>query len=136
MLKKKLNFCLSINIKKHQPFKLKNTLQLGSLKEDIFLLSSLIGSSVIRIFIKSRHLNSQIEKHDLLLILEFFKKLSKIKINYLNEIATYDVPTSKARFTLNYILSSLTNGALLVLNVKIGELDLVDSLVPLFKAAG
>lgn len=135
MFLKKLNFFVTLNSKKYKNRSLEKTPQVENLKKDLYLISSLCSTNWVRFFIKNRHVNAQLDKNDLLNVVEILKKTSKTQINYLNEISTYDVPSSQARFTLNYIFSSIANSTMLILNVKVNELDFVDSLVPLFKAA-
>jgi len=136
MTTKKLNFFISINIKNYKNSIVKSTAQLENIKNDLFLLSGLCSSNFTRLLIKNWYINIQSEKNNLLDLVEILKKSAKIQINYLNEISTYDVPSNTSRFTLNYIMSSISNSSGLILNIKVNELDFVDSLSSLFKSAG
>jgi len=133
---KKILFHYSVTVKKAKLTNLSLNTQLKNLKFDVFNFSNLSSSKIVRLFIKNKQINLQITKSNLLSIVNFFKKCSKTQINYLNEISTYDVPSDTWRFSLNYILTSISTNLTAVLNIKIGELDSINSLVPIYKAAG
>lgn len=135
MQTKKIIFHYSLNKKNNNSTKPKFNLQLKILKEDLFLINSFFGSKIIRLFIKNISLNAQFSKNNLLIFVNLLKKSSKIQLNYINELSAYDIPSDSFRFTLNYILTSIPLNTRIVINLKTGELDIVKSLVSVYKAA-
>lgn len=128
------NLYLILNIKRKKTIlKLKSIL---FIKYDLFHISHLLNTKRLNSFIKNSIINFQINKDFLTKMLNFLKLNSSTQYKYLNEQTAYDVPTSIKRFTLNYIVSSLIFNSLILVNVKINELESVPTISNIFKSAG
>ena len=99
------------------------------------LVKKVIGSIIKKAYLNNNNITLKTNQSNVKIVLLFLNKHTLCRYKQLIDIAAEDVPTNSNRFTINYIISSITYNHRVLLSITTNELDYLPSAVSIFSSA-
>ena len=105
------------------------------MKKYTFFLKKILKNLIKEIRIKNNDIEIKTTPNNLCALLYFLQKHTLCQYKQLIDIACYDVPGKKNRFSLAYVLYSMRYNSRIIIIVKTNEVLPLPSVVTLFNSA-
>ena len=106
------------------------------LKQYAFLLKNILGTISKEICLNNNDIEIKTTANNLRSLISFLKRHTLCQYKQLVEISCSDVPGKTHRFTVNYLLHSITYNSRIKVTVKTNEVTPLPSITGLYESAG